>query len=119
MPRAAKNKNGQFRFIVNHPEGGDEQYSPVTLNLFSCSQPVRISQVCNFCFTTSLSWVLSGPRPVKTGWPPSGVNPRWRSEGAIPPALAALGSSTTGPIGNIPIPLDPLSCRSESSNKSL
>jgi len=26
MPRAAKNKNGQFRFIVNHPEGGDEQY---------------------------------------------------------------------------------------------
>ena len=25
-----------------------------TLNLFSCSQPVRISQVCNFCFTTSL-----------------------------------------------------------------
>jgi len=26
MPRAAKNKDGQFRFIVNHPEGGDEQY---------------------------------------------------------------------------------------------
>jgi len=26
MPRAAKNKNGQFRFIVNNPEGGDEQY---------------------------------------------------------------------------------------------
>jgi hypothetical protein len=26
MPRAAKNKDGQFRFIVNHPEGGGEQY---------------------------------------------------------------------------------------------
>ena len=26
MPRAAKNKEGQFRFIVNHPEGGGEQY---------------------------------------------------------------------------------------------
>merc|ERR1719458_1640134 len=26
MPRAAKSKNGQFRFIVNHPEGADEQY---------------------------------------------------------------------------------------------
>jgi hypothetical protein len=25
-PRAAKNKNGQFRFIVNHPGGGGEQY---------------------------------------------------------------------------------------------
>merc|ERR1712119_54565 len=24
MPRAAKNKDGQFRFIVNHPEGGEE-----------------------------------------------------------------------------------------------
>ena len=24
-------------------------------NLFSCSQPVRISQVCSFCFTTNLS----------------------------------------------------------------
>merc|ERR1711962_1052774 len=23
MPRAAKNKNGQFRFIVNHPEGDE------------------------------------------------------------------------------------------------
>lgn len=26
MPRAAKNKEGQFRFLVNHPEGGGEQY---------------------------------------------------------------------------------------------
>ena len=30
-----------------------------------------------------LSWVRSGPRPVRTGSPPSGVKPRWRSEGAI------------------------------------
>ena len=79
-------------------------------HLFSCSQPVRISQVCSFCFTSNLqgggspvkqkqkrqeqeqdqkweeelfasdlSLDRSGPSPVRTGCPPSGVRPRWRS----------------------------------------
>jgi len=33
MPRAAKNKEGEFKFIVNHPEGGEEYVQQVRVNI--------------------------------------------------------------------------------------
>ena len=66
-----------------------------SLQLLLHNQPVReiraysqqlwqlYYRVVQFWVCNHLSWVRSGPRPVKTGWPPSGVKPRWRSEGAI------------------------------------
>jgi len=33
MPRAAKNKDGEYKFIVNHPEGGEEYVQQVRVTL--------------------------------------------------------------------------------------
>jgi len=33
MPRAAKNKDGEYKFIVNHPEGGEEYVQQVRVNI--------------------------------------------------------------------------------------
>merc|ERR1712183_190173 len=33
MPRAAKNKEGEYKFIVNHPEGGEEYVQQVRVNI--------------------------------------------------------------------------------------
>jgi len=33
MPRAAKNKEGEYKYIVNHPEGGEEYVQQVRVNI--------------------------------------------------------------------------------------
>jgi len=38
MPRAAKNKEGEYKYIVNHPEGGEEYVQQVRVNICQAAE---------------------------------------------------------------------------------
>jgi len=38
MPRAAKNKDGEYKYIVNHPEGGEEYVQQVRVNICQAAE---------------------------------------------------------------------------------